>query len=143
MKNIVVDADIKQEYGNQAKFLNSSVDTLRKRLEKESQIHKEDSLKTMNDNIMLIVMIGQLRDQVKDVDIKCNLAKARNAAFGRDLSKDGVNVPDLTLLSLGHGGDDEQQQFEYMANAMTEKKNAMVMMNENIQAMMQEAQRVE
>ena len=64
----------------------------------------------MNDNIMLITMIGDLRDQVKDVDVKCNLAKARNAAFGRDLAKDGVDVPDLALLSLGGATAGEEQE---------------------------------
>jgi len=67
--------------------------------------------------------------------VKCNLSKARNAAFARDLSKDGVEVPDLALLALGGVHGDEQQQFEYMANEMSEKRNAMQIMQENIQAM--------
>jgi len=67
--NVEVDPDIKTEYDNQEKFLKNSVNTLKKRLEKESQVHKEDNLSIMNDNIKLIDMINKLRNEVTDLEI--------------------------------------------------------------------------
>jgi len=61
MKNVEVNPDIKKEYENQRKFLENSVHSLKKRLEKESEIHKEENLAIMNDNIKLITQISDLR----------------------------------------------------------------------------------
>lgn len=47
MKNVEIDPDIKKEYINQKKYLESSVFSLKKRLEKEQQIHREDNLNIM------------------------------------------------------------------------------------------------
>ena len=55
------------------------MDTLRRRLEKEGQIHKEDTLNIMNDNIKLIDMINRLRTEVSTLDTKLKNEKARNA----------------------------------------------------------------
>lgn len=41
IKNVEIDPDIKKEYENQKRYLESSVNSLKKRLEKETQIHKE------------------------------------------------------------------------------------------------------
>lgn len=61
MKNKEINPDIKKEYENQRKFLENSVHSLKKRLEKESEIHKEDNLAIMNENIKLIKEITDLR----------------------------------------------------------------------------------
>jgi hypothetical protein len=54
MKNVEIDPDIKKEYVNQKKYLESSVFSLKKRLEKEQQIHREDNLNIMQENMELI-----------------------------------------------------------------------------------------
>ena len=41
IKNVEIDPDIKKEYENQKRYLENSVNSLKKRLEKETQIHKE------------------------------------------------------------------------------------------------------
>ena len=41
IKNVDIDPDIKKEYENQKRYLENSVNTLKKRLEKEMKIHKE------------------------------------------------------------------------------------------------------
>ncbi len=43
IKNVEIDPDIKKEYENQKRYLENSVNSLKKRLEKETQIHKEVS----------------------------------------------------------------------------------------------------
>lgn len=58
MENVDVDADIKKEFEGEKKFLENSVNSLRKRLEHESQLHKEDNRNIMNENIDLIKEIN-------------------------------------------------------------------------------------
>lgn len=41
IKNVEIDPDIKKEYDNQKRYLENSVNSLKKRLDKETQIHKE------------------------------------------------------------------------------------------------------
>lgn len=42
-KNVDIDPDIKKEYINQRKYLESSHHSLQKRLEKEDQIHRQNN----------------------------------------------------------------------------------------------------
>lgn len=76
MKNVEIDADIKKEYENQKKYLDNSVTSLKKRLEKERQIHKEEHLNIMKQNVELITEIGSLRTQVREFDD--SLKKTKN-----------------------------------------------------------------
>lgn len=64
VKNVEVDPDIKKEYVNQRKYLESSHHSLQKRLEKEDQIHRQNNQNVMKDNIKLIKEIGDLRQKV-------------------------------------------------------------------------------
>jgi hypothetical protein len=67
MKNVEIDPDIKKEYENQRRYLENSQTSLKKRLEKEKQIHKEDNMNIMTENISLIGMISDLRSKVKEL----------------------------------------------------------------------------
>lgn len=75
MKNAEIDPDIKKEYENQKKFLENSVHSLKKRLEKESEIHKEDNLAIMSENIILIKQINLLRQTVRELDVQLKVKK--------------------------------------------------------------------
>jgi len=98
------DPDIIHEFDNQKRFLKNSVETLRRRLEKEGQIHKEDTLNIMNDNIKLIDMINRLRNEVGSLDTRLKNEKARNAEQARNLTKLGFHVPSISELgSLSQG----------------------------------------
>jgi hypothetical protein len=48
IKNVEIDPDIKKEYENQKRYLENSVNSLKKRLEKEMQIHKEVTISYVN-----------------------------------------------------------------------------------------------
>ena len=69
MKNVEIDPDIKKEYENQRRYLENSKNSLKKRLEKEQQIHKEDNMNIMRENIKLIKMISDLRAKVKELKV--------------------------------------------------------------------------
>lgn len=74
IKNVEIDPDIKKEYENQKRYLENSVNSLKKRLEKETQIHKEvtpysitnvqDNNNIMKENMELINQIAELRKEV-------------------------------------------------------------------------------
>lgn len=67
MKNVEIDPDIKKEYENQKRYLDNSKNSLKKRLDKEQQIHKQDNMNIMRENIKLIKMISDLRIKVKQL----------------------------------------------------------------------------
>ena len=67
MKNVEIDPDIKKEYENQRKYLENSQDSLKKRLAREQDAHKQDNMNIMKENIKLIKMISELRREVKQL----------------------------------------------------------------------------
>lgn len=85
-----VNQHIKLEYENQKKFLENSMHSLKKRLEVESQIHKEDNLKIMRDNMDLISKIKEVRNSIKDL-----AKKKRNAEnnYKKECTKYGIKPP--------------------------------------------------
>ncbi|BFY99763.1 hypothetical protein BsWGS_02803 [Bradybaena similaris] len=60
-----VDADIQKEFSRQKEHLERSVAVLRKKLEKDSEIHKADTVKVMQENVALIKDICDLRKELK------------------------------------------------------------------------------
>jgi hypothetical protein len=71
--------------------MKTSVNTLKKRLGKETDIHCEDILNIMNENIRLINMINKLRSDKDVVERKLNLQKTQNAEAERNL-KESISV---------------------------------------------------
>merc|ERR1712154_702744 len=60
-----VDADIQKEFSRQKEHLERSVASLRKKLEKDSEIHKADNVRIMQENVSLIKEINDLRKELK------------------------------------------------------------------------------
>lgn len=67
VKNTVNDPDVVKEYDNQKKYLESAVHALKKRVEQEAAIHKEEHSSVMMENMLLIKEIGDMRVEVKKV----------------------------------------------------------------------------
>lgn len=62
-----IDPDIEAEYRSQKKYLQKSVAMLKKNLEKDNEIHKQDNLRIMKENVDLIKEINKLRRNIKDI----------------------------------------------------------------------------
>lgn len=62
-----IDPDIDSEYRSQKKYLQKSVTMLKKNLEKDNEIHKQDNLRIMKENVDLIREINKLRKNIKDI----------------------------------------------------------------------------
>ncbi|XP_043941309.1 cilia- and flagella-associated protein 57 [Protopterus annectens] len=60
-----VDADIQREYARQREHLERSVASLHKKLLKDSEIHRTDNVRIMQENVTLIKEINDLRRELK------------------------------------------------------------------------------
>lgn len=108
IKNVEIDPDIKKEYANQKKYLESSHHSLQKRLEKEDQIHRQDNLNVMNENTMLIDEINNLRREVREQResiSKKNNEKMANAAKSKVQQASQGNNTQQASMSDGHDHD--------------------------------------
>ena len=65
-----MDSQIEQEYKNQKKYLEKSINMLKKNLQKDSDIHKHENIRIMKENVDLIKEISSLRLQIKEEGIK-------------------------------------------------------------------------
>uniref|UniRef100_A0A8C5QD76 Cilia and flagella associated protein 57 n=1 Tax=Leptobrachium leishanense TaxID=445787 RepID=A0A8C5QD76_9ANUR len=60
-----VDADIQREYAKQREHLERSLSTLQKKLVKDTEIHRADNVRVMQENVTLIKEINDLRRELK------------------------------------------------------------------------------
>lgn len=118
IKNVEIDPDIKKEYENQKRYLENSVNSLKKRLDKETQLHKEDNNNIMRENMELITQISELRLQVKQLNSKLRnqdtktlnaLSEAKNMA-----SIDDQDMNDN--LNMGNNFDQSRHSEEMQMN---------------------------
>ena len=59
------EADAQDEYSRQREHLERNVTALKKKLKKESEIHKSDNVRIMQENVTLIKEINELRKELK------------------------------------------------------------------------------
>lgn len=148
IKNVEIDPDIKKEYVNQKKYLESSHHSLQKRLEKEDQIHRQDNLNVMNENTQLIDEINNLRREVREQResiSKKNNEKMANAAKSKVLqasaggSNNAAMQASAGLNNAADGGHeslpqsnaeemedmekkDQEKEIEYLINEANTKR---------------------
>jgi len=67
VKVLEIDPDIHSEYLSQKKYLEKSVGMLKKNLQKDNDIHKQDNLRIMRENVELIKEINRLRKEIDDI----------------------------------------------------------------------------
>ncbi|KAK1165059.1 hypothetical protein AOXY_G13492 [Acipenser oxyrinchus oxyrinchus] len=60
-----VDADIQKEYARQREHLERTVASLQKKLTKDTEIHRADNIRIMQENVTLIREINELRRELK------------------------------------------------------------------------------
>lgn len=66
VREVEVNNDIFMEYESQLRYLEKSVCMLKKNLEKDQEIHKQDNIRIMKNNVKLIREINRLRREVKN-----------------------------------------------------------------------------
>merc|ERR1712151_195096 len=63
-KKLDLDTDMQKEYNRQRDYLEKSVDSLKRKLEKDSQAHRIDNMRIMQENVTLITEINHLRREI-------------------------------------------------------------------------------
>merc|ERR1719324_1329999 len=63
-KKLDLDTDMQKEYSRQRDYLEKSVDSLKRKLEKDSQAHRIDNTRIMQENVSLIREINDLRREI-------------------------------------------------------------------------------
>merc|ERR1719408_377412 len=64
VKKLDLDTDMQKEYNRQRDYLEKSVDSLKRKLEKDSQAHRIDNMRIMQENVSLIREINDLRREI-------------------------------------------------------------------------------
>lgn len=100
-KETDIDPDIYKEYESQKKYLESSVNTLKQRLDAEQQVHKVSHMAIMEQNMKLIHEIAEFRQKVRFLDgrMKANKIKIKEEAENAEneaQNEDTDNVKDTT-----------------------------------------------
>merc|ERR1719265_1317247 len=61
VKKLELDTDSQEEYNRQRDYLEKSVDSLKRKLQKDSEVHRIDNMRIMQENVSLIREINDLR----------------------------------------------------------------------------------
>lgn len=59
-----LDPDIQREYTRQRDYLEKSVESLKRKLQKDSEVHRQDNMRILQDNVQLIREIDDLRRDI-------------------------------------------------------------------------------
>lgn len=60
--------DVSAEYARQRQYLERTVDGLKKKLARDTEVHRADNLKIMQENVALIREINELRREIKVIN---------------------------------------------------------------------------
>jgi len=64
VKKQELDSDIQREYNRQREYLEKSVESLKKKLIKDSDVHRQDNTRILQENVSLIREINDLRREI-------------------------------------------------------------------------------
>ena len=81
LKTKKLDADIELEYKRQKEFLERTIDTLKLRLDKDVQAHKEENMAIVQANMELIKQINHFRQKIRNIKLhgrKLHTAKGKH-----------------------------------------------------------------
>eukprot|EP00163_Fabomonas_tropica_P019041 TRINITY_DN334_c0_g1_i4.p1 TRINITY_DN334_c0_g1~~TRINITY_DN334_c0_g1_i4.p1 ORF type:complete len:1057 (+),score=414.00 TRINITY_DN334_c0_g1_i4:945-4115(+) len=62
-----MDIDIQKEYSRQREYLEKNLESLKRKLAKDSKLHKSDNMRIMQENVALIKEINELRREIRTI----------------------------------------------------------------------------
>mmetsp|Transcript_31019 Transcript_31019/g.42984 ORF Transcript_31019/g.42984 Transcript_31019/m.42984 type:complete len:1197 (+) Transcript_31019:119-3709(+) len=65
LKATELEEDIQKEYNRQREYLEKSVESLKRKLHKDMEMHRQDNMRIMQENVSLIKEINELRREMK------------------------------------------------------------------------------
>mmetsp|Transcript_31045 Transcript_31045/g.81588 ORF Transcript_31045/g.81588 Transcript_31045/m.81588 type:complete len:720 (-) Transcript_31045:45-2204(-) len=98
-KKLDLDTDMQKEYNRQRDYLEKSVDSLKRKLEKDSQGHRIDNMRIMQENVSLIREINDLRREINALkhERTAQELQAMGASGGKDSSAQQQLEQELTM----------------------------------------------
>merc|ERR1719444_565024 len=84
-----LDTDMQAEYNRQRDYLEKTVDSLKRKLEKDSQGHRIDNMRIMQENVSLIREINDLRREINQLKHE-RTAQELQAQYGQAGSKEAT-----------------------------------------------------
>merc|ERR1712193_373236 len=89
VKKLELDTDSQKEYNRQRDYLEKSVDSLKRKLQKDSEVHRIDNMRIMQENVSLIREINDLRREINFLKHEGSAQEA--TASQRSHRSDGQN----------------------------------------------------
>ncbi|NWI19707.1 CFA57 protein, partial [Crypturellus soui] len=121
VETVELDTDLQQEYIRQREYLERNFATLKKKLVKESEIHRGDYVRIMQENVSLIKEINELRrelkvtrTQVHDLQSTLRLTKKKQVIQDAAPSSEVLSSPAVLRLNAEKESEKiiEMQQLE-------------------------------
>merc|ERR1712072_1626718 len=95
IKKQELDSDIQREYNRQREYLEKSVESLKRKLAKDSEVHRQDNMRIMQENVSLIREINDLRKEINFLkherqQQRLNVSKQKKLAQSQPAASDGA-----------------------------------------------------
>merc|ERR1712185_297232 len=84
VKKLELDTDSQKEYNRQRDYLEKSVDSLKRKLQKDSEVHRIDNMRIMQENVSLI-------REINDLDAR-SISSSMKALRKKPLQVSGLEV---------------------------------------------------
>jgi uncharacterized coiled-coil DUF342 family protein len=96
-----LDIEITKEYSRQQEYLEKSVEALKRRLNRDSNLHRADNLRVMQENMNLVKEINTLRPQVKSIKLKAkdNQDTQQQQSMEEEMYEEGASEEVLRLIT--------------------------------------------
>merc|ERR1719243_53409 len=113
VKKLDLDTDMQKEYNRQRDYLEKSVDSLKRKLQKDSEVHRIDNMRIMQENVSLIREINDLRREInflKHEQVSLQVSEKRAKAGSQLESQRGLLEKELAAQR------EELRQLQLQAN---------------------------
>jgi len=104
VKKQELDSDIQREYNRQRDYLEKSVESLKKKLLKDSDVHRQDNTRILQENVSLIREINDLRREIDYLkrerqQQKLHVSKLKGASKGGSQTFPAPGAQDTAVLT--------------------------------------------
>merc|ERR1712046_431863 len=94
VKKMELDTDMQKEYNRQRDYLEKSVDSLKRKLQKDSEVHRIDNMRIMQENVSPIREINDLR---REINFLKHEGSAQEATASQRSRSDGPSEKTLQI----------------------------------------------
>merc|ERR1711977_32952 len=109
IKKQELDSDIQREYNRQREYLEKSVESLKRKLAKDSEVHRQDNMRIMQENVSLIREINDLR---KEINFLKHERQQQRLNVSKMKQKPEVAAQPLSPDAVGRELDSNKQQID-------------------------------